>query len=128
MPKHKKSGINQDTLEEATMMKRLMSGLVPTTILAVAVTACGGPDIDKVKADFENPSGSTTDKSGVIAAQGKQSAAGNNSALSLAGGGVPGFGLTATGRGSGFAKIAPRTVFGAKLLNLAAVALKRNEL
>lgn len=106
------------------MMKRL----IPTTILAVAVTACGGADIDKVKADFENPSGSTQDKNGVIAANGKQQAAGSNSALSLAGGGVPGLGLSTTGSGAKFAKISPRTVFGSKMVNIAAAGLKRSEL
>lgn len=103
------------------MMKRL---LIPTTILAMAISACGGPDIDKVKADFENPSGSAKDKNAVIAANGKQNTAGNNSALSLAGGGVPGLGLGA----SSFARMAPKAIIGRQIAGIAAVAFHRSEL
>lgn len=86
---------------------KLLKTLIPTTMMAFAISACGGgPDVDKVRADFDNPTGSTKDKNGVIAASGKQEAAGNNSALSLAGGGVPGLGLTASTQ-TGFEKVAP---------------------
>jgi hypothetical protein len=86
---------------------KLLKTLIPTTIMAFAITACGGgPDVDQVRADFDNPSGSTKDKNGVIAASGKHEAAGNNSALSLAGAGVPGLGLTATTQ-KGFEKVGP---------------------
>jgi hypothetical protein len=92
-------------------MKRFVKGLIPTTIMAMAVSACGGgPDIDKAKADFENPSGSGKDKNAVIAANGKQSTAGDNSALTLAGGGVPGLGLTVEGKSSRLGKIAPAAI------------------
>lgn len=109
-------------------MKRFMKSLVPATMMAMLVSACGGgPDVDQVKADFENPSGSTKDKNGVIAASGKQGTT-NNSALGVAGGGIPGLGLTAEGRSTIFNKIAPRTVFGPKLTQIAAVAMKRSDL
>lgn len=109
-------------------MKRLMNSLIPASLMAMAISACGGgPDVDQVKADFENPSGSTKDKNGVIAASGKQGTT-SNSALGVAGGGVPGLGLTADGKSTIFNKIAPRAVFGSKIANIAAVAMKRSDL
>jgi hypothetical protein len=103
------------------MMKRL---LIPTTIVAMAISACGGPDIDKVKADFENPSGSAKDKNAVIAANGKQNTAGNSSALSLAGGGVPGLGLGS----SAFTKIATKTIVARQIASIAQIGLHKSEL
>lgn len=83
---------------------RRASGILGAAFISFGLAACGGgPDIDKAKADFANPSGKTSDKNGVIAAQGKQDASG--SAMQLGAGGLPGnsFGLSATGK-SGFAK------------------------
>lgn len=81
---------------------RRASGILGAAFISFGLAACGGgPDIDKAKADFANPSGKTSDKNGVIAAQGKQDASG--SAMQLGAGGVPGVGLTATGKG-GFAR------------------------
>lgn len=83
-----------------------------------ALTACGGgPDIDQVRADFDNPSGSTKDKTGVMAANGKRDA--SESALNLATG-VPGSagGLTAAGKFPGIQKVAPRVLWEENLRNL----------
>lgn len=128
MQPHQKSGIKlgvigtdkSETLEGMRHMKFLKS-LIPTTMMAIAISACGGgPDVDQVRADFENPSGSTKDKNGVIAASGKQEAS-DNSALSLAGGGVPGLGLTATTQ-KGFEKIGPMRFIAPQLRRLGATS------
>jgi hypothetical protein len=66
--------------------------LIPLVPLLFA--ACGGgPDIDKVKEDFNNPSGSVSSKEAIIAANGERDASGPG--ISLAGGGVPGAALMA---------------------------------
>jgi hypothetical protein len=91
-------------------MKMLKNGLIPTAIMAAAISACGGgPDIDQVKKDFDNPSGSGKDKTGVIAASGKQDSTSSNGALGAAGGGIPGFGLTAVGA-TKLSKVNPLTI------------------
>jgi hypothetical protein len=78
------------------MMRRLAYALPAT--LSLALIGCGGgPDINQVKADFDNPSGSVQSKDGMIAASGSLDASG--SAVSVAGGGVPGNSLTAYTRG-----------------------------
>lgn len=74
-----------------------------TIALSSAAIACGGPDIDQVKQDFESPSGSVTDKDAIVAANAKRD--GSDPALSIAGGGVPGFGLTAYGKSDAFKKL-----------------------
>jgi hypothetical protein len=84
---------------------RRASGILGAAFISIGLVACGGPDIDKVKADFQNPSGKTSDKSGVIAAQGKQSS--SSGAMQVGVGGVPGLGgdgLTAVGKDKGFVK------------------------
>jgi hypothetical protein len=98
-------------MREKYRMQIINRALVPCAALAALVSACGGgPDLARVRADFESPSGLTKDKQGVIAASGKQTTSGTGSALSLAGNGVPGFGLV-DGRGShAFASIAPSGV------------------
>lgn len=78
---------------------RRASGILGAAFISIGLAACGGgPDIEKAKADFANPTGKTSDKNGVIAAQGKQDASG--SAMSASAGGLPGFGLTAVGKGN----------------------------
>jgi hypothetical protein len=59
--------------------------------------ACGGggPDTNKVRADFDSPSGKTSDKDAVIAANGKRSAGGGATGAAGALGGFGGFGLSA---------------------------------
>lgn len=99
------------------MVLRKISGAAVLTT-ALALTACGGgPDIDQVRADFDNPSGSTKDKTGVLAANGKRDA--SESALRLTTG-VPGAsgGLTAAGKAHGLDKIAPRALWEQKLRSL----------
>lgn len=73
------------------MIKRSL--LASSCIWAATLVACGGPDIEKVKADFESPSGSTKDQNGVIAATSKRD--GSSGVMALGAGGVPGQGLTA---------------------------------
>lgn len=73
--------------------------LILLPIVPLMLAACGGgPDIDKVKADFSSPSGSVGSKEAVIAANGERSASGPG--ISLAGGGVPGVALTVRGNGA----------------------------
>jgi hypothetical protein len=95
-----------------------LSGLVPAAMMAVALTACGGnkPDIDQVKADFENPSGSVKDEQAVAGVAGKRDA--SNGALGVIGGGVPGASLTAYGKKSALEKLSPMNLFGARTVAL----------
>lgn len=79
-------------------MKRAIFGT--TLFFSAALVACGGPDIEKVKADFESPSGSTKDQSGVIAASSKRD--GSSGVMALGAGGVPGQSLTAARPRRGF--------------------------
>ncbi len=75
-----------------------------SAVLATGMIACGGgPDIDQVKEDFDNPSGSTQDKNAVMSASSQASASG--SVRSLGASGVPGQGLTAIGKVRGFDEI-----------------------
>lgn len=91
---------------------------------AFALTACGGgPDIDKVREDFNNPSGSTKDQKGVMAANGKRDA--SESALRLTTG-IPGAGLTATGKVYGIEKIGPRYMFERDIRRVWAHAQSKN--
>lgn len=95
------------------MRLRNLSGLIPA-LASCALAACGGgPNIDQVKADFENPSGSVNDKDAVVAAAGNQNA--SAPALAMVGGGVPGLSLTATGKRSAFAQIAPERMHGSAI-------------
>jgi hypothetical protein len=72
--------------------------------------ACGGPDIDQVKADFDNPSGSTTDKNSVMSASSQANASG--SVRSLGASGVPGQSLTAKGKLRQFGEISMMKRYG----------------
>ena len=71
--------------------------------LALGAYACGGgdPDIDQIKADFNSPSGSVNDQTGVIAANGKREASGGVLGLT----GASGQSLTATGKVQGLAQL-----------------------
>lgn len=72
--------------------------------LSLSLIACGGgPDIDQVKADFENPSGSTTNKDSVMSASSQANASGPVRALGASG--VPGQSLTARGKVRGFGEV-----------------------
>ncbi|MBI4820120.1 MAG: hypothetical protein HY791_27845 [Deltaproteobacteria bacterium] len=65
------------------MIRNLLKGI--TLAGTLAVTACGGgPDIDQVKADFDSPSGSVSDKSTMLKASESRDA--SNPALKVAGG------------------------------------------
>jgi hypothetical protein len=79
---------------------RKLAYALPAT-LSFALAACGGgPDIDQIKADFQNPSGSVKNKDAMVAASGNLDASG--SAIEVAGGGVPGASLSAAGKPIGF--------------------------
>jgi hypothetical protein len=86
------------------MFVKKVSWMGLSAALTVGMIACGGgPDIDQVREDFENPSGSTTDKTAVMSASSQASASG--SVRSLGASGVPGQGLTAIGKVRGFGEV-----------------------
>jgi len=70
-------------------------GLTAITTLSLGLVACGGDKIDQVREDFQNPSGSTSNKDAVIAVQAQSN--GSSPVMGLASGGVPGA-LTAYGK------------------------------
>ncbi len=74
--------------------------------LVMGAVACGGsdPDIEQIKADFNSPSGSVNDQTGVIAANGKREASGGVLGLT----GASGQALTATGKVQGLAQLNPQ--------------------
>lgn len=78
-------------------MQRNTLSLLSLSLSSVMLAACGssGPDTAKVRADFESPSGKTSDKDAVIAANGKRSASGGATSAVGALGSFGGFGLTA---------------------------------
>lgn len=62
------------------MNRTLVSGI--TLFGAVALTACGsGPNVDQVRNDFDNPSGSISDQTGVVNAQAQVQGAGPGAEL-----------------------------------------------
>jgi hypothetical protein len=70
-------------------------------------TACGsGVDIDRLRADFDNPSGSVANKDAVLAATMQKNASGP--ALALGSGGLPGA-LSVDGRSSALANLSRRS-------------------
>ena len=91
------------------MLRKLASALPATLVL---VACGGGPDIDQIKADFNNPSGSIKSKDGMVAASSSLDASG--SAVVVGGGGVPGQSLTATGKAVGFWEINARRTWEAR--------------
>ncbi|MCK6550759.1 hypothetical protein L6R52_33285 [Myxococcota bacterium] len=93
------------------MMTRTIARLLPTALCAVTVTACGssGPDLDQVRKDFANPTGSISDRTALMDATGKREASGP--ALALAGGGIPGQSLTAADA-RGLGQLAPMQLHG----------------
>lgn len=76
---------------------------LPASLSLMLIACGGGPDIDKVKADFENPTGSVNNREAVMASNSGRE--GSGPATSVAGGGVPGFSLTATGKAVGLQKL-----------------------
>lgn len=91
------------------MVRKLVSAL-PATLLCVACG--GGPDIEQIKADFDNPTGSVKSKDGMVAASSSLDA--SSSAVAVGGGGVPGQSLTATGKTVGFWQINVRRSWEAR--------------
>lgn len=87
------------------MQLQKISGMGLSAVLTLGMIACGGgPDIDQVKQDFDNPTGSTKDKNAVMSASSQASASG--SVRSLGASGVPGGqGLTAIGKIRGFDEV-----------------------
>ncbi len=84
------------------MMRKLAYALPAT--LSFALIACGGgPNLDQVKADFQNPTGSVQNKDAMVASSGSLNASGG--AIEVAGGGVPGASLTATGKVAGLRQL-----------------------
>lgn len=95
-----------------TPLKILLASFGPL----FAIACGGGPDIDKTKADFENPSGSVGSKEAVIAANGERGAGGP--AIAVAGGGVPGAALVADGGTSELSKLNVMRNFAPKAQSL----------
>lgn len=93
------------------MLTRTIARLFPTALTAIALTACGssGPDLDQVRQDFDNPTGSISDRTALMDATGKREASGP--ALALAGGGIPGQSLTAA-EVKGVGQLAPMKLHG----------------
>lgn len=94
-------------------MQRNSLSLLSLSLSSVMLAACGssGPDTAKVRADFENPSGKTSDKDAVIAANSKRTASGG--ATSAAGALSPfgGLGLTSRNASEGpFSRVSVFTV------------------
>ncbi len=87
---------------------------------AIALTACGGgPDVESAREHFKNPTGSTQNQAAVAASGGSLSL--SNSAISVAGDGIPGRGLTAEGKIKGFNQVSIRRLWerrGRALLDL----------
>ena len=81
-------------------MKRTnILGLAAVSSLSLGLVACGGGlDIDQVRHDLDNPSGSVSNQQAVMAVDAKRT--GSGPALDLTIGGVPGQGLTAEGKGA----------------------------
>lgn len=87
-------------------------GYTLPTSLSLLLIACGGPDLDKVKADFENPTGSVNNREAVMASNSGRE--GSGPATSVAGGGVPGVALTASGKPVGLHQLNMRKAWEAR--------------
>ena len=87
-------------------MMRTLASALPASLSLLLVACGGGPDIAKVKADFDSPTGSVKSKDGMAAASGSLDASG--SAVVVGGGGVPGSSLTASGKHVGLWQINAR--------------------
>jgi hypothetical protein len=104
------------------IMRKLATALPAT--LSFALIACGGgPDLEQIKADFQNPSGSVQNKDAIVASSGERTASGP--AIKVAGGGVPGATLTASGK-QGLAQINLRRNWEQRAQTLANVLAGRS--
>lgn len=96
-------------------MLRKIAGLAPAFVLSATVAACGGedgPNVNQVRQDFANPSGSVNDKAALMDATGNRNS--SNAALALAGGGVPGQSLTSVDARA-FSLISPSRIHGRQI-------------
>jgi hypothetical protein len=105
------------------MKRRFLSNLGITVGLVAGVAACSGPNtgpnVDQVKADFDNPSGSAKDQQGVAATAGAQDNLESTGGAGFTGGGVPGFSLRAEGLvQTGFAPLIPHNLFADQIAEL----------
>lgn len=84
---------------------------------ALALSACSEsePDLDRLRKDFNNPSGSTSNQEAVIAVSTKQQGAGPLEDLTTA---VPGLGLTASDRTTGLTQLNPRFMWESRARRL----------
>lgn len=73
--------------------------------LSLGLVACGGDKIDQVREDFQNPTGSTSNKDAVIAVEAQSTGA--SPVMGLVSGGVPGA-LTAYGKQRGLEQVSVR--------------------
>lgn len=91
--------------------------------MAISCVACSSrPTIDTVNEHFANPTGSTSNKTQVIAATGKHDT--SETAQRVAGnGGSFGFGLSAVGKFKGLERLQPRTMFSHEITKLRSLAL-----
>ncbi|MCB9646508.1 MAG: hypothetical protein H6730_07915 [Deltaproteobacteria bacterium] len=90
-------------------------GLAAFTSLSLGLVACGGDPIDQIREDFQNPSGSTSNKEGVMAAQAQRDGA--NPVMGIAGAGIPGAALTAEGKTRALEQVSA-TAWAPKALNM----------
>ena len=87
-------------------MKLLNNGSIYALGCAFALSACGGgPDLEQIRQDFENPSGSISNQQAVMAVSAKQQSAGPLEEITTT---IPGLGLTAPGRTSALTQLNPR--------------------
>lgn len=101
-------------------MYRTTKIITATAFVSFAVAACGGsdaPSIDQIKADFENPSGSTKDKQSVAGAYSKQNSSQGAAGFAAGGFAGGGFGLTAadTDKLAPFARFQPNRILAPAL-------------
>ena len=91
--------------------------------MAAFCVACSSrPSIDKVNEHFANPTGSTSNKTQVIAATGKHDT--SETAQRVAGNGSSfGFGLSAVGKFNGLERLQPRTMFSHEISKLRSLAM-----
>ncbi len=90
-------------------LKQLTTTLAGAACFSLVACGGGGADIDRVRADFENPTGSTKNEAAIQAVASKQS--GTGALGGLAGLGVTGDALTAQGKGRIFEQFNQRKTF-----------------
>jgi len=97
--------------------------------LGVTAFACGGrPTIEEVKTHFENPTGSTGDKTALISATGKQEASETAQRVAGNGNAFGGLGLTAVGKKQGLDRLQAGSLFARQLNQLKAFTEGKREL